>query len=130
MSKAKVFLNIENVFDKTWHLGLRYKFSVILMKVIISSFLRENSESWSMMKCLRQGIYKQGRHQVPSCPPHCTVYTYINHTPQTSRVYLGLFVDKACINATARKEVYVLRKLHRGLSAIETWCVRWNIKIN
>jgi hypothetical protein len=32
--------------------------------------------------------------------------------------------------ATDRKEGYVLRKLQRGLSAIETWCERWNIKIN
>jgi hypothetical protein len=28
------------------------------------------------------------------------------------------------------KEGYVLRKLQRGLSAIETWYERWNIKIN
>jgi hypothetical protein len=32
--------------------------------------------------------------------------------------------------ATDRKEGYVLRKLQRGLSAIERWCKRWNIKIN
>jgi hypothetical protein len=32
--------------------------------------------------------------------------------------------------ATDRKEVYVLRKLQRGLSAIETWCEGCNIKIN
>jgi hypothetical protein len=31
---------------------------------------------------------------------------------------------------TGRKEGCVLRKLQRGLSAIETWCERWNIKIN
>jgi hypothetical protein len=29
-----------------------------------------------------------------------------------------------------RKEGYVLRNLQRGLSAIETWCERWNIRIN
>jgi hypothetical protein len=29
-----------------------------------------------------------------------------------------------------RKEGYVLRKLQRGLSAIGTWCERWNIRIN
>jgi hypothetical protein len=32
--------------------------------------------------------------------------------------------------ATDRKGGYVLRKLQRGLSAIGTWCERWNIKIN
>jgi hypothetical protein len=34
------------------------------------------------------------------------------------------------VYATERKEVYVLRKLQRGLSAIETWYEHWNIKIN
>jgi hypothetical protein len=43
--------------------------------------------------------------------------------------YLGLFADDTYIYATDRKEGYVLRKLQRGLSAIETWCERWNIKI-
>jgi hypothetical protein len=28
------------------------------------------------------------------------------------------------------KEGYVLRELQRGLSAIETWCEHWKIKIN
>jgi hypothetical protein len=40
-----------------------------------------------------------------------TLYrAYINDTPQTSDVYLGLFADD-----TDRKEGYVLRKLQRGL---------------
>jgi hypothetical protein len=68
---------------------------------------------------------------VPSCPLYCTVYVcYINDSPQTPGVYLGLFADDTCIYATDRKEAYVLRKLQRGLSATETWCKRWNIKIN
>jgi hypothetical protein len=40
------------------------------------------------------------------------------------------FADDSCIYATERKEGYVLRKLHQGLSAIETWCELWNIKVN
>jgi len=32
--------------------------------------------------------------------------------------------------ATERKEGYVLRKLQRELTANESWCERWNIKIN
>jgi hypothetical protein len=72
-----------------------------------------------------------GEHKVlSSCPPHCTVELRINDTPQTPGVYLGLFADDTYIYATDRKEGYVLRKLQRGLSAIETWCKRWNIKVN
>jgi hypothetical protein len=44
---------------------------------------------------------------------------------QTPGVYLGLFAD-----ATDRKEGYVLRKLQRGFSVVETWCERWDMKIN
>jgi hypothetical protein len=43
---------------------------------------------------------------------------FINDTPQTSGVYLGLFADDTCIYATDRNEVYVLIKLQRGLSAV------------
>jgi hypothetical protein len=60
-----------------------------------------------------------------------TLYSlYKNDTPQTAGVYLGLFADNTCIYATDTEEGYVLRKLQRGLSAIETWCERWNIEMN
>jgi hypothetical protein len=58
------------------------------------------------------------------------IVTYLYGTPQTRGVYLSLFADDTCIYATHRKEGYVFRKLQRDLSAIETWCERWNIKIN
>jgi hypothetical protein len=58
-----------------------------------------------------------------------SIYIYINYTPQTPGVYLGLCADDICIYTTDRKEYYVLRKLQRGLSAIETCCDRWGIEI-
>jgi hypothetical protein len=39
------------------------------------------------------------------------------------------FSDDTCLYATVCKEGFV-RKLQRGLSLMETWCERWNIKIN
>jgi hypothetical protein len=54
----------------------------------------------------------------------------MNDTSQTCGVYLGLSADDTCIYATDHKEGYVLRKMQQGLSAIETWCERRNIKIN
>jgi hypothetical protein len=60
-----------------------------------------------------------------------TLYSlYINDTPQTPGVYLALFADDTCIYTTDRKEGYVLRKLQRDLASMESWCERWNIKIN
>jgi hypothetical protein len=50
--------------------------------------------------------------------------------PETFGVYLGLFAYDTCIYATDLNEGYVFRKLQRGLSGNETWCERWNLKIN
>jgi hypothetical protein len=54
----------------------------------------------------------------------------MNDTPQIPGVYLGFFANDTCIYVTDRKESYVLRKMQRGLTAIETWYEHWNIKIN
>jgi hypothetical protein len=55
---------------------------------------------------------------------------YINDAPRTHGVHLALFADDTCICATDRKEGFIVRKLKRGLTSMETWCERWNIKIN
>jgi hypothetical protein len=49
------------------------------------------------------------------------IYIYIYDTPQTPGFYLGLFADDTSMYVTDRKECYILRKLQRGLSTIETW---------
>jgi len=60
-----------------------------------------------------------------------TLYSlYINHIPQTPGIYLTLFADDTCIYTTDCKEGYVLTKLQRGLTSMESWCERWNLKIN
>jgi hypothetical protein len=55
---------------------------------------------------------------------------YTNNAPQTHGVHLALFTDDACLYSTARKEGFIVRKLQGGLSSMETWYERWNIKIN
>jgi hypothetical protein len=55
---------------------------------------------------------------------------YINDAPQTHGVHLALFADDTSLYATDLKEGYIVRKLQRGLSSMETWCERCNIKIN
>jgi hypothetical protein len=60
-----------------------------------------------------------------------TLYNmYINDAPQTPGDYLVRFADDTCLYATERKDGFVVRKVQRGLSSMETWCERWNIKIN
>jgi hypothetical protein len=105
------------------------KFSAILIK-LISSFLSQRKfrvsvkGEMSMPRDIQAGV-PQGSILSP------TLYSvYVNDTPQTPDVYLGLFADDTCIYATERKEGYILRNLQWGLSAIETWCECWNLKIN
>jgi hypothetical protein len=50
MSTADVFLAIEKAFDTTWHSGLLYKLSELLL-----SSLTENVKSWYKANFLRQG---------------------------------------------------------------------------
>jgi hypothetical protein len=60
-----------------------------------------------------------------------TLYSWnINNAPPSPGVHLALFADDTCIYCTDRKDGYVLRKLQRGLTSVESWCERWNIKIN
>jgi hypothetical protein len=60
-----------------------------------------------------------------------TIYSlYINDMPQTSGGHLALFADDMCKCAIDSKENYVLEKLQRGLTAMDSWFERWNININ
>jgi hypothetical protein len=59
-----------------------------------------------------------------------SIHHHINDALQTHGVHLALFADDTCLYATDRKEGFVVRKLQRGLSSMETWCEHWNIKIN
>jgi hypothetical protein len=83
-STVAVLLDIEKAFDTTWHNGLLYKLHKLKLSFslinLISSFLsKKYSESRSKVKCLRQGMYKQGRHKFPSWPPYCKLYTVLIH---------------------------------------------------
>jgi hypothetical protein len=55
---------------------------------------------------------------------------YINDATQTPGVHLALVADDTCLYATVCKEGFVVRKLQSGLSKMQTWCERWNIRIN
>jgi hypothetical protein len=115
-------LDIEKAFHTTRHFGVLYKlselkFSLSLIK-LISSFLSQRKFRVSV----EGEMFTSG--EIQERVPHCAV----NDTPQTPGVYLGLFADDTCIYATDSKEGYVLRKLQRGLSALETWCERWKKK--
>jgi hypothetical protein len=53
----------------------------------------------------------------------------MNDTPQTAGIHLALSDDK-CLYVTDRNAGYVLRKMQRRLTSMESWSDRWNIKID
>jgi hypothetical protein len=132
LSTAAVFLDIEKDFDTTWHPGLLYKliklnFSVTTVK-LIGSFLSNRKFKVSV-----EGEMSKPR-EIQAGVPQSSVLSpilynlYINDAPQTTGTQLGLFADDTCIYAPERKEGFTIRKLQRGLIAMEEWCERWNIK--
>jgi hypothetical protein len=50
--------------------------------------------------------------------------------PQTHGVHLAHFEDDTCLYASDGKGGFVVRKFQGRLRSMETWCDRWNIKIN
>jgi hypothetical protein len=120
MSTAAVFLDIEKAFDIAWHLGLLYKlstlqFSISLIKLIGSSL------SQRKFRVSLEGEMSTPRDIQAGAVLSPILYSlYINDTFQTPGVYLAFFADNTYIYATDRKEGCILRKLQRGLTAIET----------
>jgi hypothetical protein len=55
---------------------------------------------------------------------------YVNDAPAPSGTHLALFADHTLVYATEKQERRVLCKLQRGLTAVKSWCKRWNIKIS
>jgi hypothetical protein len=60
--------------------------------------------------------------------PGHTVYG--NDTPAAVGTHLALFVDDTNIYATKKHKPCVPCKLQCSLTAVESWCEHWNIKIS
>jgi hypothetical protein len=115
MFTAAVCLNIDNAFDKICQLGLLYKlfqlkFSTITIK-LISSFISQRKAKISVEgEISTPNDIKAWVLQCSVLSP--TLYSlYINDTPQTPGVCLGLFADDTYIYiyVTVRKERHDLR---------------------
>jgi hypothetical protein len=102
-----VFLDIWKAFDTIWHLGFLYKLSELKVSVSLIKLIGYFLSMWKFVNSVEGEISTprapQGCHEVPSCLSHCAVY--INDTPQTPGVCLGLFADDIYIYATDRKGV-------------------------
>jgi len=99
----------------------RLRFSASVIK-LINSFLSNrpfsvaDEDEMSTPRERQAGVC----HKVPSCPLPSTVC--IQTIPSKS-----LASTSPSLLTTDRDEGYVLRKPQRGLTSMQSWCVRWNI---
>jgi hypothetical protein len=124
MSTATVFLDIEKAYDPTWHSGLLYilsklEFSTNLIK-LLGYFLSQRKFKVSV-----EGVMSTPRVMQAGVPQGSVVSptifnSYINDGPQTRGAHLALFADDTCLYARDRKESFIVRKLQRSLSSMET----------
>jgi hypothetical protein len=63
-------------------------------------------------------------------PQYRTVHIYIYVASAAPGTHLALFTDDTCFYATEKLEGLVLCKLQRGLTAVNSWFERWNIKMD
>jgi hypothetical protein len=134
MSTAAVFLDIEKASDKIWHSDLLYKLSELALSTslnkLIASFVTNRK-----FKFLVEGEFSTPMERVAGVPLGSVLgpilYSlYINDAPAAPGTQLVLFTDDTCIYATEKHESRVLSKSQRGLTAMNSWCERWNVKIN
>jgi hypothetical protein len=128
------FLDIEKAFDTTWLSSLLYnlselEFSTSFIKLIYS-FLAGRK-----FKILVGGEFTVPRKIEAGVPQDSILAPvlrslYINDAPAAPGTHLTLFADGTCIHATEKHEHRAVCKLQRGLTAVNMWCERWNIKFN
>jgi hypothetical protein len=127
-------LDIEKVFDTTWHPGLLYKQSELQLPIslikLIASFLTNRNFKVSV-----DGKLSSPRKVAAGVPQGSVLASvlynlYINDAPAAAGIHFAWFEDDTHVYATEKHERRVLNKLQRGLTAVWSWCQRWNIKIN
>jgi hypothetical protein len=116
--------DVFNAFDTTWHPVLSSKlskvhFSSSLIK-LISSFLSNSKFKFMVGSKMSTPPDTQAEMPQGSVLSPNLYSLYINDTPQTPRVYQALFAD----DTRDRKEGYILRKLQRDLTSMESWYER------
>jgi hypothetical protein len=118
--------SVPSLYKTPWRLFERFstlQFSISLIKLIGSFFSQRKFRVSVEGKMSTPRDIQAGVPQGSVLSP--TLYSlYINDTPRTSGVYLGLFVGDTCIYATDRKRVKFLEScsegsvlLRRGVSA-------------
>jgi hypothetical protein len=65
-----------------------------------------------------------------SLPAFCATEFVYKWYHQTLAVHRALFANNTCTYTADCKEIYVFRKLQRGLISMGRWCECWNIKIS
>jgi hypothetical protein len=93
---------------------------------LIASFPTERN-----FNCLVEGEFSTPRKIALGIPQGFLLAPILySLAPVAPGTHLALFVDDVCIYAIEKHERHILRKLQRGLTVVNSWCERWNIKVN
>jgi hypothetical protein len=78
---------------------------------------------------LVEGEFSRPR-KIATGVPQCSIILYTNSAAAATGTHLAHLADDTCIYAAEKYERLILCKLQRGLTAVKSWCERWNIGIN
>ena len=127
-----VFLDISQVFDKVWHLGLLHKLrhtlplkyfallrSYLQNRSLIVSYKNENSQPVKIYSGVPQGSILG--------PLLYTLHTA--DIPQTTKTILSTFADDTAIMATHSDPTTASLYIQDHLHEIERWTRKWKLQI-
>jgi hypothetical protein len=127
------FLDVNQAFDKVWHLGLLHKikkFLPIQYFKLLKSYLSEREFAVKMNNALsNQRLIQSGVPQGSVLGPFLYVL-YTSDIPTTEGTQISTFADDTAIFATNDDPVTASTQLQKHLNLLERWFHRWKIKVN
>lgn len=127
---SAVFLDIQQAFDKVWHLGLLYKIKQVMPKyyLLLKSYL--NNRSFQ----IKHGAEITDLYPIKSGVPQGSVLGPVLYTlftadlPVRRDTVVATFADDTAIMATHRNEVAASKILQKGLNDVQTWLTKWRLQ--
>jgi hypothetical protein len=86
-------------------------------------------------RCSSSGEFSTPRKLAAGVPQYSVLVSvlyslYISDVPTAPGTHFPLFADDTCIYVTKKHELHIVCQVQRCLTAMNSWCDRWNININ
>jgi hypothetical protein len=130
---SAVFLDIQQAFDKVWHIGLLYKikqtlphhFFMILKSYLANRFYQVKHQSeFSTFKDINSGV-PQGSVLGPIL---YSLYTF--DLPESDNVHIATFADDTALLACSEDPGEASNLLQEQINKIQQWLEKWKVNVN